>query len=108
MAFDVTRLQKIWGGGGTNGISGYHYTTDGSDTVSSCTGIGYFNNDDDLVKFRVGDEIKICVPGTQTDLTNGELKQVVDVGKTIVARVIAATGEVECTADIEATTVVYT
>jgi len=95
------------GGGGVAGTSWYEYITDGTDTVASCTASGYFNNADDLLNFRVGDTISIIVPGTQTDLTNGELKQIVDVGKVIVMSVSAA-GVVDCSADYEATTLTYT
>ena len=108
MAFDTARLQLMGGGGGVAGTSHYQYITDGTDTVGTCTTIGFFNNLDDFIKLRVGDVIEIIVPGTQALEDNGSLKSIVDVGKTIVARVIDSTGEVECTADYEATTITYT
>ncbi len=108
MAFDTARLQMMCGGGGVAGTSWYEYITNGTDTVANCVAPGYFNNDDDFVKFRVGDRINIIVPGTQSVLTNAELKQIVDVGATYVALVVASTGIVHCTADVEGTTVSYT
>ncbi len=107
MAFDTARLEKIWGGGGVAGISGYAYVTDGTDTLGSCEESGYFHNVDDFVNFRVGDEIKVWVPGTETDLTNAELKAIVDYGVIIVMSVSTA-GVVDCSADMLAGTLTYT
>ncbi len=106
MAFDKARLEKIWGGGGVAGISGYHYVTDGSDTVATVEESGYMNNADDDLNLRVGDRIQITVPGTQTDISN-ELKQIVDIGEVVVMSVSTA-GVVDCSADTNATTLTYT
>lgn len=106
MAFDKARLECTYSGGGVAGISYYHYVTDGTDTVGTVEESGFMNNADDDLNLRVGDEIKITVPGTQTDVSQ-ELKEIADVGKVIVMSVSSA-GVVDTSADIDATTLTYT
>ncbi len=104
------RLNLLAGGGGTGGLGLYMYVTDGSDTVADVVEQGYFDNGATTNtgirdKLRVGDLIFIIQPGSQT--VQDPLKQIVDVGLTVVTEVTSA-GVINCANDFMGATVSYT